>query len=107
MQTILDILLWTAIVFAVGVGIVLYDVVQTSHRERQTRRTLRGWYSCKQASLTGTVVWARPDGTEVEISCAMTEKPPWDDVVDRGEVSHYVRGQLYPLRMPGEAVSHR
>lgn len=54
-------------------------------------------YSEKQKELAGSVIWARRDGSEVEITEVSDQGYPaclWDDKEDRGEVVRYVRRKL-------------
>lgn len=67
---------------------------------------MRGYYSEKQRevlamprfnSLTKETyaqpmnVYATPDGREVTVTCVGDNPPVWDDAIDLGEVSHWLR----------------
>jgi len=54
-------------------------------------KKLRAFYSATMAGLTGTVIWARDNGTEVECTCVGKNPPLWDDTQDLGLVERYVR----------------
>ena len=59
----------------------------------------QAWYSSTQAERVGTIIWAREDGTEVEITCVDDTKPLFDDIEDRGLVVRSVRLGRLPNRV--------
>ena len=56
--------------------------------------TLHAWYSATMAERTGSLVYARADGTEVVVT-TLTRTPAhgvgFDDIEERGEVETFVR----------------
>lgn len=61
---------------------------------------LYGCFSARQARLTGTLLYERPDGTTVEVS-SVSPDPEfnmtwWDDKVLLGEVTKFVRKLTEP-----------
>lgn len=67
-------------------------------------KTLYAWYSPRTAKLYGSVIYARADGTEVEVTIVCdsnVSNDGWTDKIYVGEVTRYLRkGQAgeYDLR---------
>ena len=67
-----------------------------------------GWFSSKQAEVSGTFIYEDMDGNEVEVTevtewtrCEPNPGPIWDDYVCLGPVGRYVkdgrRGAFYDM----------
>jgi hypothetical protein len=58
---------------------------------------MRAFFSKRGAELYGTAIYARADGTEIEVTAVVDLKQypdsilKWPDLEDRGEVERYLR----------------
>jgi len=57
-------------------------------------------YSKRQAEVSGTHIYGRPDGTEIEVTAVDTipgcPETVWPDKIDLGEVTEWVRHGAKP-----------
>lgn len=72
----------------------IFEEIEAKVRADQ-KKIKYAWYSKKAARQNGTVIYRRPDGSEVEVS-SVSDDPTkhglgWDDVEYIGEVTEFVR----------------
>lgn len=56
-----------------------------------SEKAMQAFYSAEMEKRTGTVIWERADGTEVECTCVGQRSPSWPDTKRLGPVVKWVR----------------